>query len=82
MLGVACTALLGSPANVLVNISNEAHDFHIHQTEFYVLPQTPPASNATAVPTTSAIALAGRATALPQGCFLQPFTVLYSYLSS
>jgi L-ascorbate oxidase len=30
----------------LVNLSAEAHNFHIHQTEFYVLPQNAPAGDA------------------------------------
>jgi L-ascorbate oxidase len=30
----------------LVNLSAEAHNFHMHQTEFYVLPQNAPAGNA------------------------------------
>lgn len=30
----------------LVNVSAEAHNFHIHQTRFYVLPQNAPAGNA------------------------------------
>jgi FtsP/CotA-like multicopper oxidase with cupredoxin domain len=33
----------------LVNLSAEAHNFHIHQTEFYVLPQNAPAGNAGAL---------------------------------
>lgn len=33
----------------LVNVSGEAHNFHIHQTEFYVLPQNAPAGNAGAL---------------------------------
>jgi FtsP/CotA-like multicopper oxidase with cupredoxin domain len=33
----------------LVNVSGEAHNFHIHQTEFLVLPQNAPAGNAGAL---------------------------------
>ena len=33
----------------LVNLSAEAHNFHIHQTEFYVLPQNAPEGNAGAL---------------------------------
>jgi FtsP/CotA-like multicopper oxidase with cupredoxin domain len=33
----------------LVNLSAEAHNFHIHQTEFYVLPKNAPAGNAGAL---------------------------------
>jgi FtsP/CotA-like multicopper oxidase with cupredoxin domain len=33
----------------LVNLSAEAHNFHIHQTEFYVLPQNAPIGNAGAL---------------------------------
>jgi L-ascorbate oxidase len=33
----------------LVNLSAEAHNFHIHQTEFYVLPQNAPAGDAGAL---------------------------------
>ena len=33
----------------LVNLSAEAHNFHIHQTEFYVLPENAPAGNAGAL---------------------------------
>jgi FtsP/CotA-like multicopper oxidase with cupredoxin domain len=33
----------------LVNLSGEAHNFHIHQTEFYVLPQNAPEGNAGAL---------------------------------
>jgi FtsP/CotA-like multicopper oxidase with cupredoxin domain len=33
----------------LVNVSAEAHNFHIHQTEFYVLPENAPEGNAGAL---------------------------------
>ena len=33
----------------LVNLSAEAHNFHIHQTEFYVLPQNAPSGDAGAL---------------------------------
>lgn len=44
----------------LVNVSGEAHNFHIHQTKFYVLPQNAPSGDAGALMDNVALPNGGR----------------------